>query len=186
MKKWFAGAMAAILAVMMLCLGGCATIDKVFGSPQGTATAKVVVQVAVFNLLTDHPEYRAPILEITKAVEDYVNGDPSARVDSIMKVVNDHIKWEKLKPNDALAIQATLALVEANLYEKINDKTLPADVKLKVSTIVEWIETVARTGTGIPLPSSSTEYVTRVPTIAMNEGWDLKHSIDPPDGYILA
>lgn len=136
--------MAALLGLLcMVGLSGCSTLNGVFNNPQGQATAKVVVQVAVFNLLTDHPEYQQPLLEITGKVDAYLEGDPEAKVDIIMDLVNQQIKWDKLSPRDALTIQSVMAVVDINLRQQIDNKTLPSDVKLKVRTVLGWINQVA-------------------------------------------
>lgn len=149
------------LALTSFGLTGCASLQGFFAKPEGTATAKVVVQVAVFNLITDKPEYKAPVLDIIKDVRTYIDGDPEARVDTIMVFVDQKIPWNKLSPQDALAIQSVLTLIEVNLYEKVQDKTLSPDLVLKVKTVIDWIETVAKTaGPVVPKPTPSTNPVT--------------------------
>lgn len=189
-KKIGGAIMAALLGLLMLTgLSGCATLEKALGNPQGQATAKVVVQVAVFNLLTDHPEYQKPLLDITGKVDAYLDGDPEAKVDIIMDLVNQQIKWDKLSPRDALTIQSVLAVVDINLRQQIDNQTLPADVKLKVRTVLGWINQVANrpiantackpcapAGGGAlahsnpafsgPLLASSTEIVAPLPALA--------------------
>lgn len=149
------------LALTSFGLTGCASLQSFFAKPEGTATAKVVVQVAVFNLITDKPEYKAPVLDIIKDVRTYIDGDQEARVDTIMVFVDQKIPWNKLSPQDTLAIQSVLSLIEINLYEKVQDKTLSPDLVLKVKTVIDWIETAAKTAGPVepkPTPSTADNY----------------------------
>lgn len=160
-KSWIGVAWASALAgLVILCMNiaGCTTLNGIFDGSSKEMTAKIVVQVAVFNLLTDRPEYQKPLLDITGKVAAYVDGDPGARVDSIIALVNEQIRWDRLSPNDALAINTTLSLIEINLREQITNQTLPEDTKLKVKTVIGWINQVAATfAPQIPVQASNGE-----------------------------
>ena len=177
------------LALTSFGLTGCASLQGFFAKPEGTATAKVVVQVAVFNLITDKPEYKAPVLDIIKDVRTYIDGDPEARVDTIMVFVDQKIPWNKLSPQDALAIQSVLTLIEVNLYEKVQDKTLSPDLVLKVKTVIDWIETVAKTAGPVvpkPTPSSTGAVSSVLPNTPLSDAPGLAYRSILLDGSLLA
>lgn len=147
-KIWLQSFVILAMIVATGSLGGCTTLKNFFSKPEGEATAKVVIQVAVFNLLTDKPEYKDIVLEITKDIRNYVAADKSARIDTVMVLVDQRIKWNKLSPADAMAISSLLTLVEVNLQEKVKDNTLSPDLILNVNKVIGWIEAVAKASYG--------------------------------------
>lgn len=141
-----------LIAIIAVALPACATMKTLFSpSSQHSATARVVVQVAVFNLITEKPEYKEKILAITKTVKAYLDEKPSASVTAVVGLVNEQIHWDKLKPDERMLVQTLMAVVEMNLTEKVNDKTLPADLKVTVGQLISWIESVVQpySGAGI-------------------------------------
>jgi hypothetical protein len=144
--KFFDPLWAKLLAglLMAFLLVGCTTFKNVFNNVDERA-ARVVVTVAVMDVVNKNPEYKGRILEITKQTREYVSKAPEGRATDIMDVVNKQIRWEKLTAEQSLLVNVILVSVEVELHKRIADGGLSPDAQLKVIQIIDWIEQAAST-----------------------------------------
>jgi len=134
---------AFILVAMVFSSAGCSTIHEWYANPANKVAIKTVVTIAVMDLVTKHPEYREKIRSTTTAVRLYVDGKPLATAPEIMALVSSKIEWDKLKPEESLAIQIVMSTIQASIEEKLASGQIKQDYRVSVGQMLDWVAAAA-------------------------------------------
>lgn len=139
---------AALVAVFLCAASACSTFeslgDYVSDNPliAQVATRQAVAQYIAEGDSIEEELRRARAVEMRiKKVLLFLDGDPEARVDQLMTVIDDSIEWDELTLRDRLLVESIVRLVEREL-EQVNE--IDDSVRLVLSVMFETAISAAR------------------------------------------
>lgn len=139
---------AALVAVFLCAVSACSTFetlgDYVSENPliAQVATRQAVAQYIAEGDSIEDEIRRARAVEMRiKKVLLFLDGDPEARVDQLMTVIDDSIEWDELTLRDRLLVESIVRLVESEL-EQVNQ--IDESVRLVLSVMFETAISAAR------------------------------------------
>lgn len=134
---------AAFIAVFLCLFSGCSTIetlgDYVADNPlvAQIATRQAVAQyIAEGETIEDEIERARHVQKRIQKVMLYLDGEPKARVDELMAVIDGSIDWEELTFADRMLVQEIVNLVEVEL-SKAEQPVIPESTKIVLRTLFE-------------------------------------------------
>jgi hypothetical protein len=134
--------MIALLIIAMFSLQGCQAIKSVFSGENDT-TLRIAVYTAVDSMIKATPEYRERILELTADSKQFIAANPEAKAADIIGSVREEIKWEKLTPNQSVIAETLLIVIQEEIRERIEGRTISDTSRTRVIQIITWIEQAA-------------------------------------------
>ena len=144
--------MALLLILPMLVFSsGCATFG---GSTPESAMEyfnkyqhimKLGTQVAILALLEQNPTYAERIVSFAGYLETALEGQQVADLKALEELARDKIDWTKYNPTERLLVEAVITQVRVEIENVIaaNGVNLPTpsgEIKMFVSTFLDWIE----------------------------------------------
>lgn len=139
---------AALVAVFLCAASACSTFeslgDYVSENPliAQVATRQAVAQYIAEGDSIEEEIKRARAVELRiKKVLLFLDGEPEARVDQLMTVIDDSIEWDELTLRDRLLVESIVLLVEREL-EQVNE--IDDSVRLVLSVMFETAISAAR------------------------------------------
>jgi len=123
---------------------GCQTIQD-----QPTA-ARLAVTYATAKVIENNPDYAPRIAEIAAQVRSTLAGEIAPTVALLEGIARAHIRWDKLSPADAVMVDLLLTELRTELERRLGAGLLEPEARLRVDTVVGWIEATARSMTQPP------------------------------------
>lgn len=132
----------ALLITAMFSLQGCQAIKEVFSGENDT-TLRIAVYASVDSLIKTTPEYRERILDLTSQTKQFISANPQAKAVDIVSVARDEIKWDKLTPNQTVIAETLLIVIQEEIRERIEGRTISDTSRTRVVEMIGWIEQAA-------------------------------------------
>lgn len=118
-------------------LSGCAILEE------NPSTAKLTIQVAVLKIIDGDSDRADRVVEIAQKARFHVSSDSSVTIEAIDGEIRRHIRWDTLGAAEKLLVNAILDEAKQRLQDEIGAGLLDADQKVKVITVLDWIEQAA-------------------------------------------
>lgn len=144
-----------LMVFSLLTFSGCATLAP---SSEGLDAKqyftryqhimKLAVQVAVLRVLNSNPTYADSMIAIVEDVKTVIDTLEILDLTELERVIKERIDWSKFQPTEKLLVEALISQVRVEIDNVIAIKldgipTPPGDVKLIVTTFVDWVAEAA-------------------------------------------
>lgn len=143
MTKKIRTTISAALLVGTAVLLGCATAARLV--QEQPMTARLAVQAAALKVIDEDADRAQRVAAIASTTRAALSTETAATVDALEAIARAQIDWARLEPADALLVELLLAEVTHQLKQRLGPDLLTADSALVVATVLEWIESAART-----------------------------------------
>lgn len=122
---------------VMLGLAGCQT-------PTQTAVAQIAVQRAVYEVIKDHPNRAARIVQIAEQVEAVAAGEVASTPAILEQIIRSQIKWTELQPADVQMVDSLITLLRVELENQFAKIDVDEQKLLVVKTVAGWVKQTAQ------------------------------------------
>lgn len=124
--------------VSMLGFAGCAALSGV-----DDGSKRLAVFYATAKVIDGDQTKAGRIVDLIQEAREYVSGDPEVTISALYEGVVERVNWAALDPADQIIIEAILLEAKARLQEEIGVGLLSPEQRVKVSTVLNWIEAAA-------------------------------------------
>lgn len=83
------------------------------------------------------------VVQRLRNVDAYLQGNPTASIETLLVVLEQQIDWESLSNADQILVLDIMTLVKANLESKANEQMLDADAIVGLRSIINIAITTA-------------------------------------------
>jgi hypothetical protein len=134
MRKFLATPLLALL------LTACATDMK----PHQEALIGIGVQYATAKFINTDAERAERVATAVEHAINLVNGDVVASIAALEEEVREHVDFTRMKPEDALLVNALIGAVRIELEQRLGGKEIAAEHKVEIAKVLGWVQAAAR------------------------------------------
>lgn len=130
----------AVLALSTGCQFAARTADFINNNPffVDSITRQAVVRYAEQGETAEERAQRAVEVEVvSKRMLAYIEGNPTADVDTILAVLEAQIAWERLSVADQMIVRDIIRLIEQDLRKKQIEKGINHNTAIAVKSLLE-------------------------------------------------
>lgn len=139
----------ALLALALLSLNGCATIEKAFSNPNDTAAIQTATTLAVGEAVltgktqADQQQIAKNIVVVTQGVQAALNGDATT-VATLVALAQAKVMALHPTPQQMLAANTLLTFLQGELQVKLGAGVLKSTDLVIVNDFAGWVIAAAK------------------------------------------
>jgi hypothetical protein len=124
---------------MLLLLSGCSVLQSM--NPD---TRQLAFTYATAKAINGDQERADRVIELVERGREFVERSDSVTISALYEGVRERINWQGLDPADQILISAILTTARDRLNEEVGVGALDESQRLRVLTVLDWIEGAAR------------------------------------------
>jgi hypothetical protein len=138
------GLVAMVLCCFILVSTGCTKLKAFFGNNE--AMFQLTTEAATARLVTEHPTWKAPIINITDAAMSAIANGSAVTLEGVSAFVVSKIDMSKLKPEDRVLVSWMIARIVNTIVEDLKKSGSydPASQIVEVNKVLGWVNATAK------------------------------------------
>lgn len=129
---------AALLISAAVLMGGCSVLSTVAEDRN-----QLAVQYATMKVMESQDVTGERVSELVAQAREYVDDGASITVSALAEAARERLAESSLSPADKILIDAILTRAQARLEAEIGEGLLDDNQRLKLLTVLGWIDSAA-------------------------------------------